>query len=318
MAWEMPGLAAKPRTIDCHAHFTPPRWLASLNLPPRRAAGLDALFAQQDAAGVDLTVFGNTHFWQPVDRSPLEAAHEFNLYAAELTAQHPQRLCGLAWANPFGGDDFLRELERAIRIDGLRGVMIPTSIDGEYLDSRRADAFWALATQLDVPVFVHPPRDPIGNEKMDVCRLPELVGRPFDTTLSLARLIFTGVLDRYPALKLVGAHLGGAITLLPGRLNFGYELRDDLTFGPWEPDVLPRPPSTYIEQLYLDTMCLHLPALICVVSTVGADHVVFGSDHPPVPIPLARHTALVNSLPLSHADRAKILGGNAARLLKLD
>jgi predicted TIM-barrel fold metal-dependent hydrolase len=126
------------------------------------------------------------------------------------------------------------------------------------------------------------------------------------------------VLERHPDLNLVCAHLGGAIALLPGRLNFGYELRHDLTFGPWEPDVLSKPPSEYIAQLYLDTMCLHLPALMCAIGTVGVDRVVFGTDHPPVPIPLTRHTALVHSLPLAHADKVKILGLTAARLLKLE
>jgi aminocarboxymuconate-semialdehyde decarboxylase len=111
--------------------------------------------------------------------------------------------------------------------------------------------------------------------------------------------------------------VGGAIALLPGRLNFGYELREDATFGPWEPDVLTRPPSEYLAQLYLDTMSFHAPAVMCAVGTVGVDHVVFGSDHPPVHVPLARSTALVHSLPLAADDRAKILGMNAARLLKL-
>jgi aminocarboxymuconate-semialdehyde decarboxylase len=125
------------------------------------------------------------------------------------------------------------------------------------------------------------------------------------------------VLERHPTLNLVCAHLGGAIALLPGRLNFGYELRADQTFGPWEPDVLSKPPSAYIAQLYLDTMALHMPAVMLLVATVGVDHVVFGSDHPPVPIPLERHLATIQNLPLAHADKAKILGLNLARLLKL-
>ncbi len=218
---------------------------------------------------------------------------------------------------PFEGDEYLRELERAICQDGLKGVMIGTSVDGEYLDSRRADPFWELASRLDVPVFLHPPRLTIGNEKMEIFRLPEMLGRPFDTTLTLARMILTGVLERYPTLKLVCAHVGGMIAMLAGRLNFGYELRHDPTFGPWEPDVLSRPPSEYISQLYLDTMSYHVPAVMCAVSTVGVDHVVFGSDHPPVHLPMTRSVAVVQNLPLSHSDKEKILGLNAARLLKL-
>jgi aminocarboxymuconate-semialdehyde decarboxylase len=262
-------------------------------------------------------VFSQPWFRRPPDRSPIEATREFNDFAVDLMARHPDRLIGLAAANPFGGDPHLRELERAIVDDKLPGVLINSSVDGEYLDSRRADDFWALVTRLDVPVFIHPPYQTLGNERMEMYRLPEMLGRPFDTTVTLARLILTGVLERHPTLHLVCAHLGGAIALLPGRLNFGYELRADQTFGPWEPDVLTKPPSEYIAQLYLDTMSLHMPAVMLLVGTVGVDHVVFGSDHPPVPIPLERHRAVIESLPLAHADKAKILGQNLARLLKL-
>jgi aminocarboxymuconate-semialdehyde decarboxylase len=315
MAWEMPGLLGKPFTVDCHAHLFPRHWYVEST--PRSVIDLEALFAQQDEAGVNLTVFGNNWIRHPRDLDPLRVVQEYNAFAAELTTRYPQRLLGLASTIPFGGDPFNRELERAICEYGLRGVMINTSVDGEYLDSRRADDFWELVTRLDIPVFLHPPRETIGHEKMEIFRLPEMVGRPFDTTLTLARLILTGVLERYPTLKLVCAHMGGAIALLPGRLNFGYELRHDHTFGPWEPDVLSKPPSEYISQLYLDTMGFHMPAVMCAVATVGVDHVVFGSDHPPVHLPLKRSVAVVESLPLSHADKQKILGLNAARLLRL-
>jgi predicted TIM-barrel fold metal-dependent hydrolase len=315
MAWEMPGLLGKPLIIDCHAHLIPPSWY--LESTPRSTIDLEALFAQQDEAGVNLTVFGNNWIRTPPGLSRLDAVRQFNAFAAELSARYPQRLLGLASTIPFGGDPFLKELERAICEYGLKGVMINTSVDGEYLDSRRADDFWDLVTRLDIPVFLHPPRETIGHEKMEIYRLPEMVGRPFDTTLTLARMILTGVLERYPTLKLVCAHVGGAISLLPGRLNFGYELRHDPTFGPWEPDVLSKPPSEYIAQLYLDTMSFHTPAIMCAIGTVGVDHVVFGSDHPPVHLPLTRSVAVVKNLPLAHADKEKILGLNAARLLKL-
>ncbi len=315
MSWEMPGLLGRPLTIDSHAHLNPPRW-ASVH-PTIRPLDLATLFREQDAAGVNLTVFGQPWFYSPPDRTPLDATREFNDFAAELTARYPDRLLGLAATNPFGGDAYLPAVARALDQLGLRGVFINTSVEGEYLDSPRAEPLWELVTRRDVPVFLHPPRLTIGNERMEFFRLPEMLGRPVDTTLTLVRLILTGVLERHPTLKLVCAHLGGMIALLPGRLNFGYELRHDLSFGPWEPDVLSKPPSEYIAQLYLDTMCLHAPAIMLLVGTVGVDHVVFGSDHPPVPIPLERHLATIRELPLAHADKEKILGLNLARLLKL-
>jgi len=247
--------------------------------------------------------------------SALEVVKRYNEFAAEVSTRFPGKLIGLASAIPYGGDEFLKETEHAIKERGLKGIMINSSTQGEYLDSPRAKEFFQLVVDLDVPVFVHPPRVTIGNEKMEIFRLPEMVGRPFDTTLTLARFILMGGFVNFPQLKLIMAHMGGAISLLPGRLDFGYELRDDDTFGPWEPDVLQGPPSTYIEKLYVDTMGFHPPAVMCCVGTVGVEHVVMGSDHPPVHVPHSRTVDVVRNLPLSVDDRAKILGANAAQLL---
>ena len=307
--------AQSVRVVDCHCHLGPAEW--QVPSAPASMFDLDGLLAAQDRAGVDTSVFGNNWIRVPDGLPALEAVRRYNDFAAEITARHPGRLVGLASAVPFGADDHLQELERAIRELKLPGIMINSSVAGEYLDSPRAVPFFELVTALDVPVFVHPPRATIGAERMEIFRLPEMVGRPFDTTLSLARFILLGGFERFPRLKLVLAHMGGAISLLPGRLDFGYELREDPAFGPWQPDVLTVSPSEHIGRLYLDTMGFHPPAVMCCVETVGADHVVMGSDFPPVHVPLSRTVELVRSLPLSVDDRRAILGGNAARLLRL-
>jgi aminocarboxymuconate-semialdehyde decarboxylase len=94
-------------------------------------------------------------------------------------------------------------------------------------------------------------------------------------------------------------------------------MRKDMSFGPWESDVLTKHPAEYIKQLYMDTVSLHTPAVLCTAQTVGVDHVVFGSDYPPVPIPLKRSVKVVQDLDLPEEDKKKILGGNAAKLLGL-
>lgn len=278
---------------------------------------VEAVLAEHERAGVDAAVFGNNWIRVPEGLPAIEAVRRYDEFAAEASAGHPGRLIGLASAIPFSGDAFLREVEHAIQDLGLKGVMINSSVEGEYLDSPRAQGFFELITVLDVPVFIHPPRVTIGAEHMEIYRLPELVGRPFDTTLSLARFILTGGFERFPTLKLACAHMGGAISLLPGRLDFGYELRDDPSFGPWEPDVLKGPPSSYIANLHVDSMGFHAPAVMCCVATLGANHVLLGSDFPPVHVPVSRTVELVRALPLSVADRGNILGANAARLLAI-
>jgi aminocarboxymuconate-semialdehyde decarboxylase len=301
--------------IDCHAHLMPQSWFHPKS--PKTIFDLDGLFEQQDEAGVDITVFGNNWIRSPQDANPLRVVQEFNAHAAELTAKYPKRLLGLACSVPFDNDEILKETERAIRDYNMKGIMINSSVNGEYLDSTRAIPFFELVSELEVPLFVHPPKFTIGNEKMEIYRLPEMLGRPFDTTLSLTRFIFTGGFERFPKLKMICAHVGGALPMLPGRYGFGYELRKDMSFGPWEPDVMTRPPASYIGQLYVDTVCYHPPAVQCAIDTLGIDHVVFGSDSPPVPLPLKRAVDTVQDLNISDAEKQKILGGTAAKLLGL-
>jgi len=301
--------------IDCHAHLMPRSWFDPKS--PKSIFDLDALFKQQDEAGVDITVFGNNWIRSPDGADPLRVVQEFNEHAAELSAKYPKRLLGLACSVPFDNDKILQETERAIKQYKFKGIMINSSVNGEYLDSPRATPFFQLVSGLDVPLFVHPPKYTIGNEKMEIFRLPELLGRPFDTTMSLTRFIFTGGFEKFPNVKMVCAHVGGALPMLPGRYGFGYELRKDMSFGPWEPDVMTRPPASYMKQLYFDTVCYHPPAVQCAIDTIGVDQVVFGSDSPPVPLPLARAVDTVKQLKISEEDKQKIFGGNAAKLLGL-
>lgn len=301
--------------IDCHAHLAPKSWFHPKS--PKAIFDVNWVMDEQGKAGVDITVFGNNWIRTPDGAEPLRVVQEFNEFAAEISAKYPKNFLGLACSVPFGDERVLKETEKAVRQYGLKGIMVNSSVNGEYLDSPRAVPFFELVTDLDVPLFVHPPKFTIGNEKMEIFRLPEMLGRPFDTTLSLTRFILTGGLEKFPKLKMVCAHVGGALPMLPGRLGFGYELRKDPSFGPWEPDVLTRPPASYIRQLYFDTVSLHPPAVLCAVQTVGADHVLFGSDFPPVPIPLKRSVEVVEALSVSKEDKEKILGGNAAKLLGL-
>jgi aminocarboxymuconate-semialdehyde decarboxylase len=302
------------RVIDFHAHLLPEQLAAGR---PRYMFDVEGLYRDQKDAGVDMTVLSNPMFSPKGDAPSVEAVKGWNTWACDVSKRSEGRVVPLAYAYPWDGREYLKEVERAIKTDGCKGIMLNSSARGEYLDSKKLYPLYELALELDVPIFEHPPYAGMGAGDMEEFRLHEMVGRPCDTTLSLARLILFGVLERYPALKIVGAHMGGGILMLPGRLDFGYELRNEAYFGPWKPDVLSKPPSHYISQLYVDTMGFHAPAVMLAVATVGIDHVVMGSDHPPVNVSLKKTVDTTQSLPLSMSDKQKILGGNAARLLKL-
>jgi predicted TIM-barrel fold metal-dependent hydrolase len=242
-----------------------------------------------------------------------------NEYMASLRDRHKDKLIAIATAIPGGGDGHLAELERAVREDDLRGVLISSSHRGAYPDDPDARPFFALATALDIPVFMHPPSVGFGEERMREFRLASSVGRPFDACLALARLIVNGVFEEFPRLKFVASHLGGGICEIIGRMDYAYELRDDpFILGPYGPPLhITRKPSDYLRGIYFDTVCYHAPAVECAIKTVGADRLIFGTDSPMLVALKQRGLDLVRNLDLGAADKEKILGGTAKMLLKL-
>jgi aminocarboxymuconate-semialdehyde decarboxylase len=208
------------------------------------------------------------------------------------------------------------EAQRAVNELGLKGLAIASSDSGRYLDQIPIE-FWRLVEDLDVPVFIHPGGTVIGQEFMGSYRLGEVCGRPLDTTLTLARFILMGFLERFPRLKLLCAHAGGAICTIADRLDFGHELRHYAPLGPWGEVELEQPPSVYVSRLYLDTVTYGPGPLRQALERVGAGQLLYGSDNPPVPFPLSRTIAIVRSLGLTPEDEARVLHQNAVGLFDL-
>ena len=227
-------------------------------------------------------------------------------------------IVGMASTVPYGGDEFLKEFERAIKVDGLKGAWIMSSLQGQYPDDDAAMPFFALAQELDVPVVIHPPSVGFGEERMRDYRLASSVGRPMDGALAIARLIVRGVFEKFPRLKLVGTHLGGGICEMIGRMNYAYRLQEEAFFlGSYEPMLIKHEPLHYLKMMYLESTCYHPPAAKCAFETVGADHFIFGTDSPPLFVLKKEGVDLIDKMGLSAADKNKVYYENAKRLLKL-
>jgi aminocarboxymuconate-semialdehyde decarboxylase len=201
-----------------------------------------------------------------------------------------------------------KELERAAKL-GLRGVEIPPKVFERQLDEPEFEVFWAAAESLQMAVCIHPfEAAPTG--ALSRYFLGNLVGNLYDTGLAGALLIYGGVLERHPKLKVVLYHAGGALPALVGRLDMGYRLVAECK------QAIPRAPSTYVSQLHFDIIAHSRDMLGYLVRSYGADRFVVGSDYP-LAAGLAHPVEEVKALKLSGEDEEKILSENARGILRL-
>ena len=235
---------------------------------------------------------------------------------AEAVAESQGQFEFMANINPFNKNSS-KECERCFNELGAKGISIGTSWDGNYLGSPELDFFWEYAQDADQPIFLHPPLIPIGHKVQDEFKLEEVIGRPFDTTLTVAKMIFSGVFDRYPNLKIVIPHMGAALPMVVGRLDFTYRLGyKGLPKG--QEGICKRKPSDYFKtNLYADTMGFNSLAIQHAIDLFGIDNIMFGSDYAAVPFLQAEHVEAVNRLNLTYGDQEKVFWKNANRLFKV-
>jgi aminocarboxymuconate-semialdehyde decarboxylase len=298
----------------------PPREQARPFWQGRCPATIENVLALHDEVGLDISVISSAgHYLRNHTREEaLPLLQDSNRYMASLRDAHPDRIVALATAIPGGGEAHLRELERAIKQDDLRGVLISSSHRGAFPDDDDARAFFGLAVSLDIPVMMHPPAVGFGEERMQDYRLASSVGRPFDNCLALARLIVRGIFEDFPGLKLVASHLGGGISEIIGRLDYAYELGDDAFFlGSYEPMRIRRKPGDYLKRVYMDTTSYHPPAIKCAIETVGAGRLVLGTDAPMLLKLKKPGLDAVRNLDIPDTDKTAIMGETARKLLKL-
>ena len=316
--------------IDFHVHVLPPEDMGAFtatgfhrNIGARKGTAPTTIENALEAAkigGVDITVISNPlHNLRDMDREQqLARCQRQNRFNAAQQDTHHGSIVGMASTVPYGGDVFLREFERAIKQDGLKGAWITSSLQGSYPDDDDAMPFFQLAAELDVPVVIHPPSVGFGEERLRDYRLASSVGRPMDNALALARLIVRGMFEKLPKLKLVGTHLGGGICEMIGRMDYAYRLQDEAFFlGSYEPMLIKHPPSHYLKMMYLESTCYHPPAARCAIDTVGIDHFIFGTDSPPLFVLKREGVDLINKLGLSAEEKNKVYCENAKKLMKL-
>ena len=304
-----PGLAAE-LAAEQRAHS--PASLAVNQAQLQRLAGkltdIDQRLADLDGMGVDIQVVGPMpmhHYWAEPDLA-VRLARTVNQAVAAHCAQAPERLYGLGTVPLQHPDLAVALLDKAVTEYGLYGISVSTSVDGHELADPRHDELWQKAEELGAVVFVHPWGCSLG-ERLATNYLGNTVGQPVETTVALSHLIFTGVLDRYPRLKLVAAHGGGYLPTYIGRSDHAWRVREDAR-------DCAEPPSSYLRRMWFDALVYTPRALRHLVEEVGADRVVLGTDHPfdmGVDDPLAR----LDAAGLAPADRAAVAGGNALDLL---
>jgi predicted TIM-barrel fold metal-dependent hydrolase len=305
--------------IDFHTHVMPPEMAAAPIWRGKCPMTIENVLEAAKEGGVDRTVISNpAHELRHMDGSQqLATVRMINQYLASLAHKH-DNIYALATTVPYGGEPFLKELERVVKQDGAKGVIILSSLPGHYPDDDDALPFFQLVTDLDIPVFMHPPSIGFGEERLNVYRLASSIGRPMDGAIAISRLIVRGIFEKLPSLKLVASHLGGGICEMIGRMDYAYNLQEEAYFlGPYEPMLIKHPPSHYLKMMYLESTCYHVPAARCAMETVGVDHFVFGTDAPPLKPLKKAGVEIIRSLKLAPADEAKVFSGNARKLLKI-
>ena len=324
--------------IDIYTHILPDRFFREMSrVSPKlenigaRLRGvkklfdLDLRFAEMDALGDYRQVISLPN--PPLEEiaqgeTALGLSRVANDAMAELCAQHPGRFPAFVAAVALDDvDAALKEAERAITTLGARGVQIFTNIAGHPLDEPRfAPVFAALAAH-DLPIWLHPARNAsmpdYASEQKSRFEMWWCFGWPYETSVAMARLVFAGVFDHHPALKIITHHLGGMIPFYDGRIGAGMDVLGSRTLDEDYSKILPglkRPHLDYFREFYADTALFGAGnGLICGLDFFGADRVVFSTDAPLGPI--AKTIAALDALDLDPAAREKIMVTNAERLL---
>jgi len=306
--------------IDVHWHYQPPAVAGRVAGPPIRHRPIPELSdpamqaAELDRRRIDLAAVSAAPglFQYQLDNDEGLSLHRLvNDGIAELVAAYPSRFVGLGTVPLQDTTLAVQELERAMQVRGLRGVIIGTNVNGRNLDEPEFRPFFRAASDLGAFVFVHP-MQVLAPERLSRYYLTNLFGNPSETALAIASLIFGGVYDECPNLVCCFAHGGGSFSALVGRWRHGYAVRDEpRAFGA-------RSPEEYLPRIYVDSLAHDDRVCRHIITVLGADHMMLGCDMPydmGADDPVDRIERLEG---LTEEEREQIKGGTARRLLRLE
>lgn len=335
-----PGHEARPKsiTIDAHTHIAVPR--AAEYIKPHldvstiplahfasaetkeinakqeadirsRMTTYNERFADMDKMGVDMQLVmpppAQCYHTVALEYA-VPAARMVNDGIAEFVFKHPDRLIPTGTVPMQDGPEAAKELERCIRQLKFKGVEILTNVAGRELSEPTFAPFWTKAEELGALVIIHPNGFTEG-ERLSRFYFNNVIGNPFETTLALHYLIFDGVLERHPNLKIFAMHGGGYLGAYSGRIDHAWGARSDSHAN------LPKPPTSYLKKVYVDTVVFTPVQLTALVDAFGVDHVIMGTDYPFDMLendPIG-HVASVDSF--DEKTRAALVGGNAKKML---
>ena len=298
------------------AHFSTPNTTA-LNAKQNADRGPNMVdmavrLADMDAAGIDMQIImpppPQCTYGIPVDIG-VKAARMINEGLAEFVSRKPDRFAALGTVPMQDGEAAADELERGMTELGLKGAQVLTNVNGNELSNPAYAPFWARAEKLGAVVLLHP-NGFTEARRMTRNYFNNVIGNPLETTMALHYLIFDGVLERHPALKLIAVHGGGYLASYSGRIDHAWGARSDVRGD------LPHAPTTYLKRVFFDTVVFTPHQLRALVETFGAQQILMGTDYP---YDMAESDPIghVMSAGLDEASAAAIAGGNAKKLFRV-
>jgi aminocarboxymuconate-semialdehyde decarboxylase len=326
--------------IDIHNHFYPTRFLQQLEKDGARVGiavqkdewgrqilvqggtrvvtitppmnNIEKRLEDMDQIGFDMQVL--TLSAPSVDIFPVETGESLarlvNDELAEICRDHPRRFTAFATLPFLDADRTVRELERCVEELNFKGACIGTNINGMGLDDKRLHPFYERITGYDLPIHIHP-RAPADKETYKDYRLGPMIGFEMELCVAVVRLVMGGVLERFPNLKFIVSHLGGAIPYLAERVQNCYEAYPECQ------QHIFQPAKVYLKRLYYDTVSFFEPALMCAYAFLGAGQMVLGSDYPHVIGDIREAISSIEALKISPEEKEKIFSENLIHLMRI-